>query len=63
MRSLSPEGGRSEKLYGKFPRGTGDRIDRLAAERGLSRSAYLREVVLGACEADEAQLEEAPKAS
>lgn len=54
-RPLNPEGGRAEKIYARCPNGTGDRIAHLAARRGLSRSTYIREVVLEAIQADEAQ--------
>jgi len=62
MRRLSPENpGEAEKLYAKFVRGTGARVDELAARKGLSRSEYLRRALAAAIAADEA--EEAAQAS
>jgi len=53
QRPLNPEGGEAEKVYARCPRGTNDRVDRLAALMGLSRSDYVRRALDLTMEADE----------
>jgi hypothetical protein len=53
QRPLNPEGGKAEKVYARCPRGTNDRVDRLAARMGLSRSEYVRRALDLALAADE----------
>jgi metal-responsive CopG/Arc/MetJ family transcriptional regulator len=55
MHPLTPEGGKAEKLFGAFPRGSAERIDRIAARRGMTRSELMRIAVLQLVEAEESQ--------
>jgi len=55
MHPLTPEGGRAEKLFGAFPRGSAERIDRVAARHGMSRSEFVRTAVLQLVEQEESQ--------
>lgn len=53
QRPLTPDGGKAEKLFGAFPRGSAERIDRVAAKHGMSRSELVRIAVLQLVEAEE----------
>ncbi len=63
QRPLNPQGGGAEKLSTRCPNGTGHRIAHLAAQRGQTRSEYVREVLLRAIQADEAREVERQEAS
>ena len=39
---LTPEGGESERLYARVPRGEIARIEQAARKRGLTRSEFIR---------------------
>lgn len=58
QKPLSPEGGRGDLVAARLPRGSGDRIERVARQRGLTRSEYVRSVLQAAIEADEALKED-----
>lgn len=40
--SISPEGGQSEQVSIRFPRGWGARIDQIARHRGMTKSELIR---------------------
>ena len=61
QRPLSSAGGEAQKVYARFPEESIDRLDRLAARKGLTRSEYLRRAIEAAFAADEPQ--EATRAS
>jgi uncharacterized protein (DUF1778 family) len=52
---LTPEGGESEKLFTRLPRGEMARIDQAAKKRGLTRSQFVRLVLSQAAYDDEDQ--------
>ena len=51
---LTPEGGESEKLFTRLPRGEMARIDEAAKKRGLTRSQFVR-LILSQAAYDEDQ--------
>jgi hypothetical protein len=55
MPPLTAEGGNAEKLFGAFPRGSAERIDRIAARQGISRSEFIRTAVLQLIEEEESR--------
>jgi predicted DNA-binding protein len=61
QRPLSPRVGKAAKVYARFPDEALDRLDRLVARKGVTRSQYLRAALEAAIAADEAV--EAAKAS
>jgi metal-responsive CopG/Arc/MetJ family transcriptional regulator len=46
QKPISPEGGISERITIRLPRGCGPRIERMARQHGMTRSEYVRTVLL-----------------
>ena len=46
QKPITPEGGEAERVTTRLPRGAGTRIEQLARSQGLTRSEYVRALVL-----------------
>jgi predicted DNA-binding protein len=55
QRALNSNGGKAEKVFARVPDADIDRLNRLAARQGLTRSEYVRRALEAAIAADEAQ--------
>jgi hypothetical protein len=52
QKPLTPGGGPGDLVSAKLPRGSGAAIDRIAHERGITRSEFVRTVLLAALDAE-----------
>ncbi len=55
QKPISPEGGESERLTIRLPRGCEARIDEVARQRGVTRSEYVRTALLALLDAEAPQ--------
>ena len=46
QKAITPGGGEADRVFARLPRGAGTRIEGLARSEGLTRSEYLRALVL-----------------